>query len=133
MKYLKVNLFVTAPSSRGPATYLLRKPVFKRRLTDQRQIFYLGFSENKEEDCMAAEPRQLMSDDLLRQVEETARFQNRQPEEVVSEAVRKYLDDQKWERLVTAGEQRAKARGPTEADVPRLIEEVRNENRTRGR
>ncbi len=82
---------------------------------------------------MATEPRQLMSDDLLHQVEETARVQNRQPEEIVSEAVRKYLDDQKWEQLVTTGEKRAKARGLTEADVPRLIEEVRRENRTRGR
>jgi predicted transcriptional regulator len=82
---------------------------------------------------MATEPRPLIDAELLHRVEETARAQNRKPEEVVSEAVRKYLDDQKWERLVTAGEKRAKERGLTESDIPRLIEEVRNENRTRGR
>ena len=82
---------------------------------------------------MATEPRPLISDDLLHQVEEMAREQNRQPEEVVSEALRKYLDDQKWERLVTTGERRAKEKGLTEDDVPRLIEEVRRENRTRER
>ncbi len=82
---------------------------------------------------MATESRRLISDDLLHQVEETAREQNRQPEEVVSEAVRKYLDDQKWERLVTAGERRAKEKGLAEDDVPRIIEELHRENRTRER
>ena len=77
--------------------------------------------------------RPLLSDELLLQVQETARAQNRQPEDVVSEALSRYLDDQKWESLVTAGERRAKENGLTEADVPRLIEEVRRENRTRER
>ncbi len=70
---------------------------------------------------------------LMAEVEETARAQNRQPAEVLEDAVRRYLDDQKWERLVTSGARRAKEKGLTEADVPRLIEEVRNENRARGR
>ena len=66
-------------------------------------------------------------------MQETTRAQNRQPEDVVSEALSRYLDDQKWESLVIAGEWRAKENGLTEADVPRLIEEVRRENRTRER
>lgn len=52
---------------------------------------------------------------------------------MLDEAVRKYLDDQKWHSLVARGEQRARDKGLTEEDVPRLIEEVRRENRERGR
>lgn len=74
-----------------------------------------------------------LSDDLQRQIEEVAHKQNRPPAEVLEEAVRQYLDDQKWQRLVAAGERRAKEKSLTEADVPRLIEEVRRENRARER
>ena len=72
-----------------------------------------------------------LSDELQRQIEEVARTQNRKPAEVLEEAVRKYLDDQKWQSLVARGEKRARALGITEDDVPRLIQEVRRENRTR--
>jgi predicted transcriptional regulator len=82
---------------------------------------------------MATDPRPLISDDLLHQVEETAREQNRQPEEVVSEAVRKYLDEQSWVRFVERNEIKAKAMGITEEDIPRLVDEMRRENETRGR
>jgi predicted transcriptional regulator len=75
----------------------------------------------------------LLSDELQEQIERVARDQNRQPVEVLEDAVCKYLDDQKWQSLVARGEQRAKDKGLTEADVPRLIEEVRRENRTRER
>jgi len=74
-----------------------------------------------------------LSNGLMAEVEETARAQNRKPVEVLEDAVRQYLDDQKWERLVTSGERRAKEKGLTEADVPRLIEEVRAEKRALGR
>jgi hypothetical protein len=58
-------------------------------------------------------------------VEETARAQNRKPEEVVSEAVRRYLDEQSWVRFVQENEQRARANGIGEDDVERLIAETR--------
>ena len=82
---------------------------------------------------MATEPRPLLSADLLQQVEETARDQNRNPEEVVSEAVRKYLDEQGWIKFVERNEAHARARGIAEEDVDRLICEVRSENRQSGR
>jgi metal-responsive CopG/Arc/MetJ family transcriptional regulator len=47
---------------------------------------------------------------LMAEVEETARAQNRQAAEVLEDAVRQYLDDQKWERLVTSGQRRTKER-----------------------
>ncbi|MGC2660816.1 MAG: ribbon-helix-helix protein, CopG family [Bryobacteraceae bacterium] len=72
----------------------------------------------------------LLPDELLHQVEETARNQNRKTAEVLEEAVRQYLDNRKWEGLVEAGERRAKEKGLTEVDILRLIEEVRREIRT---
>jgi metal-responsive CopG/Arc/MetJ family transcriptional regulator len=85
------------------------------------------------EENMATEPTPLISADLLHQVEETAREQNRQPEEVVSEAVRKYLEEQSWVRFVERNESRARAMGITEDDIPRLVDEVRRENAARGK
>ena len=70
---------------------------------------------------------------LMAEVEETARAQNRQMVEVLEDGVRQYLDDQKWERLVNSGLRRAREKGSTDADLPGLIEEVRNEKRARRR
>jgi hypothetical protein len=66
-------------------------------------------------------------------VEETARAQNREPAEIVSDAVRKYLDEQNWVRFVENNECRARANGISEEDVDRLIAEVRRENAERAR
>jgi metal-responsive CopG/Arc/MetJ family transcriptional regulator len=68
---------------------------------------------------------------LIAEVEKAAQAQGRTVDEVLSEAVQRYIDDQKWQKLIESGECRAKARGLTENDVARLIEEVRRENRTR--
>jgi predicted transcriptional regulator len=75
--------------------------------------------------------KQLLSDDLVRQIEETARAQNRRPAEVLEEAVRQYLEKQSWVEFVKRNEERARQMGITENDVPRLVEEVRRENRGR--
>jgi predicted transcriptional regulator len=71
----------------------------------------------------------LLSDDLLRQIEDTARAQNRKPVEVLEEAVKQYLDKQSWVDFVERNERRARALGITEEDVPRLVDEVRRESR----
>jgi predicted transcriptional regulator len=70
----------------------------------------------------------LLSDELLRQVEETARAQSREPAEVVTDAVAKYLEEQSWRQYVERNEIRARAKGIGEDDVERLISEVRREN-----
>jgi predicted transcriptional regulator len=75
----------------------------------------------------------LLSDDLLRQLAETARAQNRTPSEVLEEAVREYLDKQSWVEFVERNERRARDMGISESDVPRLVSEVRRENEKRGR
>jgi Arc/MetJ-type ribon-helix-helix transcriptional regulator len=82
---------------------------------------------------MAAGQTISLPETLLAEVRSAARDENRSVDELLSDAVQRYLDDRKWRKLVEAGEQRAKANGLTEADVPRLIEEVRRERRVRGR
>ena len=77
--------------------------------------------------------KQLLSDDLLRQIEETARTQNRQPSQVIEEAVKQYLEKLSWMEFVERNQRRARAKGLTEEDVPRLVSEVRSENKARER
>jgi predicted transcriptional regulator len=74
-----------------------------------------------------------LSEDLQQKIEEIAREQNREPAEVLDEAVRRYVGVQALERLAQNGEKYARARGIKEEDVPRLVKEVRRENRERGR
>ena len=80
---------------------------------------------------MATDIKSFLSDELMHQVEETARAQHRKPEEVVSEAVQKYLDEQSWVQFVEKNEKRARANGIGEEDVDRLIAEYRHEKRER--
>jgi len=75
-----------------------------------------------------ANGKTLLSDELLHRVEETARIQNREPEEVVADAVSKYLDEQGWVQFVERNEARARKMGIGEEDVDRLISDVRREN-----
>jgi predicted transcriptional regulator len=77
--------------------------------------------------------KKLLSDELLHQVEEAARAQNRKPAELLQEAVQKYLEELSWQAFVGKAEERNRAKGVSEMDVPRLIDEVRRENRDRGR
>jgi metal-responsive CopG/Arc/MetJ family transcriptional regulator len=74
----------------------------------------------------------LLSDELLHQVEAMARAQNRQPAEVIADAVRKYLEEQSWRNSLRTTKT-ARARGIGEQDVDRLISEVRRENQHHGR
>jgi predicted transcriptional regulator len=80
---------------------------------------------------MTTDIKSFLSDELLHQVEETARAQHRKPEEVISEAVEKYLAEQSWVKLVTDGQENAKRLGIQESDVDRLIGEYRQEKRGR--
>jgi predicted transcriptional regulator len=80
---------------------------------------------------MASEPRPLISEDLLHQVEATARAQNREPAEVLEEAWARYVDEQSWARLVKEGQQNSRRLGLQESDTERLIAEYRQEKRGR--
>ena len=77
--------------------------------------------------------KELLSDELVQQVEDLARAQNRKPAEVLQDAVTQYAEKQSWVDFVTRNEKRAAALGLTEDDVPRLVQEVRRENHDLGR
>jgi metal-responsive CopG/Arc/MetJ family transcriptional regulator len=64
---------------------------------------------------------------LLEEVKELARSQERPVNDVLVEAIDRYVHEQEWERLMTFGQARAKKLGYTEDDVERLIAEVRQE------
>jgi predicted transcriptional regulator len=71
---------------------------------------------------------ELLSDELLLLVQQTAQAQHRQPAEVIADAVRGYVERQEWQRFVESNERRARAKGIVPEDVDRLISEVRREN-----
>ena len=77
--------------------------------------------------------QQLLSDELIERVKETASAQNREPAEVVEEAVVKYLASQRLMRFAEKMGARAEALGIREEDVPGLVDEVRRENKVRVR
>lgn len=73
--------------------------------------------------------KELLSPELIQQIEEAARTQNRKAADLLQEAVKQYLDRQSWEEFVGRNEQRARDMGLAEEDVPRLVEEYRREKR----
>lgn len=68
---------------------------------------------------------------LLAEIKAAAEAERRTADELVREAVERYLEDRRWRSLLAYGEERARFLGLTEADVPRLIAESRQEKRPR--
>ena len=64
---------------------------------------------------------------LLTEIEAAANEEKRPVEEVLREAIERYLENRRWQRILDYGQQRARELGLTEADVPRLIAESRRE------
>jgi hypothetical protein len=75
----------------------------------------------------------LLSEEMQRRVEDFARQQNREPADVVEEALNRYMAGLRLEKLGAKMEGRAIALGIKEEDVPGLVHEVRRENAERGR
>ena len=55
----------------------------------------------------------------------TARAEGRSPEELVADAFRKYVSEDRWARVLAYGRRQAETLGYNEADVQRLIAETR--------
>jgi len=64
---------------------------------------------------------------LLAEIQAAADEEKRPAEEVLREALERYLENRRWQRILDYGQQRARELGLTEADVPRLIAEARRE------
>jgi len=65
--------------------------------------------------------------ELLEEAERLAKEEKRTRSEFFREAIRKYIEDKKWERLYRYGRMKAQEQGLAEADVERLVDEYRSE------
>ena len=77
---------------------------------------------------MATSNQPTLSDDQLAELEKLARAQERTLDEVLGEAVDRYIKDKQWSALKVYGRAKSRELGLTERDVPRLIAESRQEH-----
>jgi hypothetical protein len=68
-----------------------------------------------------------LSDAQLAELEKLARAQEKSVNQVVAEAVDSYIKEKQWEAIKRYGRAKSREMGLTESDVPRLIEEFRQE------
>jgi len=66
--------------------------------------------------------------DLLDEAEELSKIEKRSRSDLFREAIRKYIEDKKWERLYRYGRLKAMEQALTEGDTERLIDEYRREH-----
>ena len=66
-----------------------------------------------------------LPDGLQTEIEKVARAQERTVNEVLAEAVDRYIREEQWQTLKSYGRQKARERGIKEGDVLRLIAESR--------
>ena len=80
---------------------------------------------------MATEQTENLSlpDGLQTEIEKVARAQERTVNEVLAEAVNRYIREEQWQSLKSYGRQKARERGIKENDVLRLIAESRREHK----
>jgi metal-responsive CopG/Arc/MetJ family transcriptional regulator len=72
--------------------------------------------------------------ELMAEVRKVAQAEERSPDEVVQEAVERYLESRKLKDVYAYGEERARRSGIRESDVPAVVKEWRKEHREgRGR
>jgi metal-responsive CopG/Arc/MetJ family transcriptional regulator len=70
--------------------------------------------------------------DLMVQLENVARQQGRATNDLIAEALKRYLDERAWRNLIGSAAQSARSMGLSEDDVPRLIAEYRSERASEG-
>jgi len=63
--------------------------------------------------------------ELLEEAEKLAKAERRTRSEFFREAIRRYIEDKKWERIYRYGRMKAQEQGLAEADVERLVDEYR--------
>ena len=80
---------------------------------------------------MITEEKLQIDGELLAELRAKAAAEGKTVDQVADDAFRQYLEKDQWERLVASKREAARARGLTEADVPRLVVEARRERRGR--
>jgi predicted transcriptional regulator len=69
-----------------------------------------------------------LPDGLQTEIEKVARAQERTVNEVLAEAVDRYIREEQWQTLKSYGRQKARERGIKEGDMLRLVAESRREH-----
>jgi metal-responsive CopG/Arc/MetJ family transcriptional regulator len=64
---------------------------------------------------------------LLAEIQNAAEAEHRSVDDMLADAVKRYLEDRSWTRLLVYGQERAAELGIKESDVDRLIAESRAE------
>jgi Arc/MetJ-type ribon-helix-helix transcriptional regulator len=72
-----------------------------------------------------------LPEELLAGIRSAADAERRSVDDVLADAVRRYLEDRSWTRLFEYGAERANASALRESDIDRLIAESRAEHRNR--
>jgi metal-responsive CopG/Arc/MetJ family transcriptional regulator len=72
-----------------------------------------------------------LPEELLAGIKNAAEAEHRSVNDVLADAVQRYLEDRSWTKLLDYGAERAKALGIEESDVDRLIAKLRVEQRHR--
>jgi metal-responsive CopG/Arc/MetJ family transcriptional regulator len=67
---------------------------------------------------------------LLAEIRSAALAEHRSVDEVLTDAVKRYVEDRSWTTLLDYGAERARALGVKDSDVDRLIAESRAEQRS---
>ena len=67
---------------------------------------------------------------LLAEIQSAAQAEHRSVDEVLTEAVKRYVEERSWAKLLSYGAERARVLGVQESDVDRLIAESRAEQRS---
>ena len=65
--------------------------------------------------------------ELLEEVERLAKEEKRTRSEFFREAIRRYIEEKKWERIYRYGRMKAQEQGLAEEDLERLVDEDRAE------
>lgn len=66
-----------------------------------------------------------LPEELLGEIDEFARSEQRTRSELFREAARQYIEGRRWRRIREAGTRTAKELGLTEEDVERIVDEFR--------
>lgn len=74
-----------------------------------------------------------VSEALMAELQRAADVEQRSPEEVVEDAVERYLRVKRRERLYAYGEDQADRLGIEEEDVPAMVKEIRRDTSARDR
>ena len=67
---------------------------------------------------------------LLAEIRSAALAEHRSVDEVLTDAVKRYVEERSWTKLLDYGAERAKALGIKESDIDRLITDSRAEQRS---